>query len=117
MAVYRPGCDSAVGNLSRGDIHPYLRSTNVILRFYNSSMARVRKSFRNNNGVFLKALLCRTTFFRHGFKYKVDSLTAEPKPPLLIPKRLFRNSNEGTLSCFIENFLYYCRKCLLYYVK
>ncbi len=36
----------------------YLRPTSVILRLYNSSTKRVCKSFRNNNGVSLKAIFC-----------------------------------------------------------
>ncbi len=80
------------------------------LRSYNSSMARVCKCITNNNGVSLKnTLLCRTTS-RHRFKYHFDSLTAKPKPPLLIRKHHFRTSNEGTLSCLIESLLYYCIK-------
>ncbi len=87
---------------------PYHTAMSVILHLYICSMAWVCKYIRNNNGVSLKnTLLCRTTSFRHGFKYQVDSLTAEPKSPLLNPKHHFRTSNEGTLSCFIDNLLYY----------
>ncbi len=45
------------------------------------------------------------------------SLTAEPKPPLIILKHHFKTSNKGTLSCFIESVLYYCIKSSLYYVE
>ncbi len=38
-----------------------------------------------------------TTSFLHGLKSKVDSSKAEPNSPLLILKRHFRTSNEGTL--------------------
>ncbi len=41
--------------------------------------------------------------FCHGLKSQFDSLTAEPKPPIIIQKRHFRTSYEGTLSCFIES--------------
>ncbi len=47
---------------------------------------------------------------KRNLNLKVDSLTAEPKPPLLIKKRHFRNSNEGMLSCLIKSLLYYCIK-------
>ncbi len=45
-------------NHSRDDTLPYIRPTSVILRLYNSSTKRVCKSFRNNNGVSLKAIFC-----------------------------------------------------------
>ncbi len=47
---------------------------------------------------------------KRNLNLKVDSLTAEPKPPLLIKKRHFRDSNEGMLSCLIKSLLYYCIK-------
>ncbi len=53
------------------------------------------------------------TSFRHGFKSKIDNLTAEPKSLLLIPKCHFRTINEWTLGCFIERLLYYCKSSVL----
>ncbi len=70
---------------------------------------------RDNNRVSLKTFFCATTSFHHRFKSQFDSSTAEPKPSLLIPKRHFKTSNKGTLSCFIKSLLYYCIKSSLYY--
>ncbi len=47
-------------------------------------------------------------YFCRGFKSKFDSLTAETKPLLLIPKCHFRTTNEGMLSSFTESLRYYC---------
>ncbi len=55
--------DSAIGNRSHGDVQPHLTSMSVILRLYNSSTARLCKSFRNKNRVSLKALFCAELFY------------------------------------------------------
>ncbi len=72
-------------------------------QYYNSLTAQVCKYI---NEITTECLLCRTTSFRHRFKSKVDSWTAEH----INIKHHFITSNEGTLSCFIKSVLYYCIK-------
>ncbi len=52
----------------------------------------------------MNPLLCRTISIQHGFKSQFDSLTSEPKPPLLIRKRHLKTNNEGTLSCSLKTY-------------
>jgi len=80
--------DSAIVNHSHADIQPYSTATSVILCLYNSSTAQVCKSLN------VKTLFCAELL--------PSATDSNRKPPLQILKRHFRNTNEGTLSRFIE---------------
>ncbi len=72
-------------------------ATSVILCLYNS----------------LTAQMCKVNKKQPVFKKNILRLTNEPNPLLLIGKRHFRTSNEGTLSCFIKSLLYYAEQRIM----
>lgn len=61
-----------------------------------------------------ECLVCGTTSFRHGFISQVESLTDEPKLPILIRKHHLRTSNGGMWSCFIEVKSIMYKKCIIF---